>query len=100
MISGPFVLRKTKAAQSAPVQVQPAQLVQPTARERVEGNVRTQGAASILKAMLRGGAIGFSIVSWSMSILGMILNSIEANMFGLIFVLVAMLFGSLSMVVD
>jgi len=34
MISGPFVLRKTKEAQSAPVQVQPAR---PVATVNVEG---------------------------------------------------------------
>ncbi|HDR9280131.1 TPA: hypothetical protein QDB45_001653 [Burkholderia vietnamiensis] len=50
MISGPFVLRKTKAAQGAPVQVQPAQPVQRAQVQREAAsteNSTSSGSSSV-----------------------------------------------------
>ena len=95
MISGPFVLRKTKAARSAPVQVQPAQPV-----ARVVENTSPCSNGFSLKGILQGGAIGFSLMAAYMSILGVILNAFGATMFGLLLVLPACICLLLSMVVD
>ncbi|WP_396329369.1 hypothetical protein [Burkholderia anthina] len=55
MISGPFVLRKTKAAQSAPVQVQPAQPVQPAQVQREvahSGHGLSSGTSSVVLGLV------------------------------------------------
>lgn len=98
MISGPFVLRKTKAAQSAPVQVQPAQPVQRAQVQRVEGNVGPRGDAFHLKPAFRGVAIGFSMTG----IEGLIMSLAHPSFFGpsLGVIMFALLFGCLSMVAD
>ncbi|HDR9280132.1 TPA: hypothetical protein QDB45_001654 [Burkholderia vietnamiensis] len=100
MITGPFVLRKTKAARSASVQVQPAQPVQPVQvqRERVEGNAGPQGAAFPLnlKPAFRGVAIGFSISGIQGLIMSLALPSYFGPSLGII--MFALLFGCLSMV--
>jgi len=100
MIRGPFVLRKINAAQSAPVQVQPAQPVQPAANERVEGNVGPQGAASILKPMFVGLAIGCWMSGIRECFSGLVFQFFDITMLGLFNLLLALFFGHLSMAVD
>lgn len=96
MISGPFVLRKkTKAAPSAPVELQPAQPV-----ARVLENTSTCSNGFILKNILRGGAIVFSVGGISWWIMGLVFHVFDITMLGLFFLLLALFFGHLSMAVD